>query len=383
MTVAADDPGQTRAAEWLAAWDSHGLHRTATAGDRRGADWLAATARGLGATVAVETFALQRIDPGPSFVEVDGIRIEGVPLFDAPDTAPGGVSGLASADAGEGLISLLAEGPRAVYTPAFVQRRRASKAGAIVLVTTGDAPGLALLNAEQFNAPFGPPILQVPSETHDALFAAARRGAGFRVVVQTARVPAEATNTVITIPGRDRTRPSVVVMTPRSSWFQSTAERGGGLVCWLECLRALLANPPNCDTILTANSGHELGHIGLDAFLARRPGWETQARWVHFGANIGAAGGNLSIMSGHADMATLMADALRQAGQPSDQVAPTTSMPFGESRDIHRAGGRYVTLVGSNKLFHLPQDRWPASVNLPAITRIAAGAANMVMEITR
>ena len=102
MTVAADDPGQTRAAEWLAAWDSHGLHRTATAGDRRGADWLAATARGLGATVAVETFALQRIDPGPSFVEVDGIRIEGVPLFDAPDTAPGGVSGLASADTGEG-----------------------------------------------------------------------------------------------------------------------------------------------------------------------------------------------------------------------------------------------------------------------------------------
>ena len=383
MTMAANNSAEARAAEWLAAWDGQGIHRTATAGDQAGADWLAATARALGATVSAETFALQRIDPGPSFVEIDGTRIEGTPLFDAPDTPPGGVSGLASADTGEGLISLIAEGPRAVYTPAFVQRRRGSKAFAMVLVTMGDAPGLALLNAEQFNAPFGPPILQVPSETHAALFAAAKRGAGFRVVVQTARVPAVATNTVITIPGRDRARPPVVVMTPRSSWFQSTAERGGGLVCWLECLRALLANPPSCDTILTANSGHELGHIGLDDFIARRPGWETQARWVHFGANIGAASGKLSIMSGHADMATPMADALRQAGQPADQVAPPTSMPFGESRDIHRAGGRYITLVGSNQLFHLPQDRWPHAVDLPAIARIAAGAAQLVVEITR
>ena len=196
-------------------------------------------------------------------------------------------------------------------------------------------------------------------------------------------VPAQASNTVVLIPGRDRTRPPVVVMTPRSSWYQSTAERGGGLVCWLEVLRALLANPPGCDTILIANSGHELGHIGLDAFMAARAGWETQARWVHFGANIGAANSKLAIMSGHADMAAPMAAALRQAGHPADQVAPTTSVPFGESRDIHRAGGRYVTLVGSNTLFHLPQDRLLHAVDLPAIARIAAGAAQMVLNLTR
>ena len=63
-------------------------------------------------------------------------------------------------------------------------------------------------------------------------------------------------------------------MTPRSSWWQSTAERGGGLVCWLESLRALVASSPVCDVIFTANSGHELGHLGLDDFMRRRPGWE-------------------------------------------------------------------------------------------------------------
>ena len=373
MTMAADTPDEARAAEWLAAWDSQGTHRTATPGDQRGADWLAETARAMGASVASETFDLQRIDPGPSFVTVDGTRIDGVPLCDAPNTPPGGVSD----------VAVLSYGPRAVYAADFVQARRASTAGAWVVPTAGDAPGLALLNAEHFNAPFGPPVLQVPSEANDLLFAAAQRKARLHVVVDSTRVPAQASNTVVLIPGRDRTRPPVVVMTPRSSWYQSTAERGGGLVCWLEVLRALLANPPGCDTILIANSGHELGHIGLDAFMAARAGWETQARWVHFGANIGAANSKLAIMSGHADMAAPMAAALRQAGHPADQVAPTTSVPFGESRDIHRAGGRYVTLVGSNTLFHLPQDRLLHAVDLPAIARIAAGAAQMVLNLTR
>src|SRR5216683_891542 len=70
------------------------------------------------------------------------------------------------------------------------------------------------------------------------------------------------------------------------------AERGGGLVCWLEALRALLAFPPLGDVVFTANSGHELGHLGLDEFMSRRLGWERPvagggALWVHFGANLG------------------------------------------------------------------------------------------------
>ncbi len=379
MNIAANDPP---AAAWLAAWDGQGIHRTATDGDARGAAWLAGEARALGAKVDIESFSLSRIDPIAAFVEVDGEKYHGELLFDAPDTPSVGVTALASADGGQGLITLSAHSPRVVYAPDFVKARRASLAQAAVIVTTGDAPGLALLNAEAFNTPFGPPTLQVASEHHDALFAAAKRGAAFRVVVQSKRTAAEAQNIVVTIPGRDRSRPPLVVMTPRSSWFQSTAERGGGLVCWLESLRAIGTAPPVCDVIFTANSGHELGHIGLDAFMAKRAGWEKSARWVHYGANIGAAGGKLSVMSGHADMANPMATALAAAGHPTAQVT-TDQMPFGESRDIHRAGGRYVTLVGGNKLFHLPQDRYPGAVDVGAITRIAAGAAQMVVGLSR
>ena len=58
-------------------------------------------------------------------------------------------------------------------------------------------------------------------------------------------------------------------------------------------------------------------------------------------------------------------------------------MPSGETRDIHRQGGRYLTLVGTNKLFHLPHDRWPDAVDLAAVTRIAGAAAHIVVALTR
>jgi hypothetical protein len=64
-------------------------------------------------------------------------------------------------------------------------------------------------------------------------------------------------------------------------------------------------------------------------------------------------------------------------------VARKTLAPTGETRDVHRGGGRYVTLVGSNPLFHLPDDRWPHAVDANAVTRVAAAAAALVVKLTR
>jgi hypothetical protein len=226
----------------------------------------------------------------------------------------------------------------------------------------------------------------VSSLEHDRITAAVRRKAEFHVVVDFKRAPAEARNVVVTVPGRDRQRPPLIVMTPRSSWWQSTAERGGGIVCWLETLRALRAVPPSCDVILTANSGHELGHLGLDAFVARRPGCEKTSTWVHYGANIGAAGSKLQIQSNQDDLRQLAVDQLTSAGQRWYVLADKTIVPTGETRDIHLGGGRYVTVFaphGVSPLFHLPQDRWPDAVDLPAVARIAEAAANAVVALTR
>src|SRR5260370_22582967 len=61
------DDAQRRAAHWLAAWDAQGIHRTATAGDAAGAEWLAREAAPLGAAVSIEEFALDRLHPSPPF----------------------------------------------------------------------------------------------------------------------------------------------------------------------------------------------------------------------------------------------------------------------------------------------------------------------------
>ena len=103
---------------------------------------------------------------------------------------------------------------------------------------------------------------------------------------------------------------------------------------------------------------------------------------MHFGANIGAAGGQLTVCSGHADFSGAMSTALTAAGQ-AHSVQPETLVPNGESRDIHHAGGRYITLVGGSRLFHLPQDRLPDAVDLPAVARSAAAAVRVALDLSR
>jgi hypothetical protein len=382
------DDGKTRAVAWLTAWDSQGAHRTATTGDEAGAIWLAHEAADLGVEVAAEVFALNRLDPVACYLELDGERISAVPAFDAPATNADGVTGTLSLSDHDEAILVAKLAPKSVYTGEYDRLRRDTAHRAMVIVCTGARPGMGMLNAERFRNPYGAPTVHVSSEASEIVLAGAARAASARVVAESRHVPAAARNVVVAIRGSRRSSTPVVVMTPRSSWWQSTAERGGGLVCWLESLRALIAAPPACNVIFTANSGHELGHLGLDDFIARRPGWERPiseggATWVHFGANIGAADGELSLQSASDDLRQLTEAELARAGQAPGVIAPKTVVPSGETRDIHRAGGRYVTLVGSNPLFHLPQDRWPHAVDTDVVTRVAAAAAALVVKLTR
>lgn len=377
-----------RAVASLTAWDGQGVHRTATSGDEAGARWLAGEAASLGVAVASEAFTLRRLDPVACYLELNGEPIPAVPAFDAPGTGPEGVCGALGLGGRDDAILVAELAPRSVYTGEYEELRRKAAHRALVILCKGTHSGIGLLNAEHFREPHGAPAVHVSSSAGEAVLAGAARGATARVVAENRYVPAVARNLVVTMRGQKRSSPPVVVMTPRSSWWQSTAERGGGIVCWLESLRALQTAPPVCDVVFTANSGHELGHLGLDHFMAHRPGWERPisqggATWVHFGANIGATGGELAVHSASDDLRQLTEAELVRAGQRPDLVAPKSLVPSGETRDIHRAGGHYLTLVGTNPLFHLPQDRWPHSVDVGVITRVATAAAALVVALTR
>lgn len=375
---------EQQAARWLAAWDGHGVHRTATAGDDAGVEWLAAEARALGASVSIEEFALDRLDPITTFLEIGGERIEGAPVFDAPATDQAGVVGRLGT-AGEGEIAVAELSARAVYTDEFERLRRASTHRGLVVVCTGEAPGLGLNNAEDFRRPYGVPAIHVSSEARGVVLAAATQGAMGRMVAESRRVRTFGRNLVTGFPGAEPSRPPLVVMTPRSSWWQSVSERGGGIVCWLESLRALLAGSPTRPVVFTANSGHELGLLGLEDFMARRPGWDRVreaggATWLLYGANIGAAGGTLSVMSPADDLRDAATMELSRVGQPNT-LAPKERVLNGETRNLHRAGAHCLAINGTNRLFHLPQDRWPDAVDVPAIARTAAAGARLVAAL--
>src|SRR5205085_1774820 len=77
---------------------------------------------------------------------------------------------------------------------------------------------------------------------------------------------------------------------PRSGWWACASERGGGIACLLEVAHALSQAKPRRTVVFVSTTGHELGHWGLEEFLARRPGLARGAAlWMHFGASIGAA----------------------------------------------------------------------------------------------
>ena len=110
------DDATARAVAWLQAWDSQGIHRTATAGDQAGADWLIEEAASLGAAPEVEKFALNRLDPIDVYLELDGARIPGVPVFDAPVTGSDGVAGIVGPVGAQTSIAVAELSPRDIYT---------------------------------------------------------------------------------------------------------------------------------------------------------------------------------------------------------------------------------------------------------------------------
>ena len=143
-------------------------------------------------------------------------------------------------------------------------------------------------------------------------------------------------------------------MTPRSGWWNCASERGGGLACWLEIMRATRDAKPVRDVLFVASSGHELGHLGIASFIGRRPGLVLAAKaWIHLGANIGAAQGpGNTLQASDDEIESMLAEVATRAGLRIDRRLPRGGVPRGEAENVHRGGGRYISIIGSNDLFH-------------------------------
>ena len=369
-----------RIARIFEAYDGQGIHRTASDGDARSARWLADEVRAAGVEPVLAPVPLDRLEPVEVRIEVGERSLEGIPLYDCGYTDADGVVGAlgplgSSAPIGIGPLGSGAERPQA---QAFQEARRAHAHRALVGLCDGPRfgmpPGPTLLNAERFDAPFGPPAIQV-GEAPRWLLDAVEAGASGRVIAHVHHTRTEAHNVEARVRGQSADLPPLVVMTPRSGWWRCASERGGGLACWLEILRAVTGNsPPQRDVLFVATTGHELGHLGLRRFLSGHSDLVKGARaWIHLGANFAAANASrVLFQASDAELAALGRAALERAGAAPDAELPIGTRPFGEARDVFDGGGRVLSLLGGNGRFHHPDDRWPDAVDLDRAARIAS-----------
>jgi hypothetical protein len=359
-----------RIARWLAAYDGLGVLRAGTDADRAAALWLAAQSGGM-----PEVVPFRRLVPGEARLEVASTRIEGLPLFDAPFGDVEGELGISDTGTAIGWTEV-DPAAASLKGQAVEQLRRASAHAGLVLVTRSRHGSLAPLNAPNFTNPFGPPVLQVPGATAPIL----RGASGQRAVLRsTGSHEAAATyNVIVTLPGPPA--PPLVVITPRTSWWTCVSERGGGICAWLSALEAVRAAPRARPALFVATGAHELGHLGLAALFQARPALADAAQWLHLGANLGAAGDTSTIVRSNVDgQAEHTAQKLRDAGQPQETVQIGQGAG-GEAHDVMARGGRFVSLIGTNTLFHAPEDRWPDAVDVGAVARIAKVACRVALE---
>ncbi len=384
--VKRDPAVERRVAEWVQAYDAQGNHRTATAGDIAAGEWLRSEIRAMGAAPELEDFPLDRVDFGPAYLDIEGGRIDGVPISDAAFSGPEGVKGRLGPLGSDAEIALVESDPYVLLEPmregrSAVADARKGKHKAVVNLTRGSIPGLFLLNAIQFRTPNGPPMLQISSVEAERLKRHADRLGEVTLYAQATRTPARGANVVARVKGKDATLRPIVVSTPRSGWWQCTGERGGGIACWLETLRTAAAAPPVRDVFFAAFSGHETGFIGVDDYLARRPDLAKRAElWVHYGANIGVPNQENLFNVAEPALARWAADALEKKGLGIDHLADAATLPRGEARTIHRAGARYVSFVCGTNLFHHPADRWPEEVDVAALGAYASAFSAAVQS---
>ena len=372
-------------AAFFADYDAFGDRRTGGEGDAAAAAWLHAKAAAAGAEARLLPASFTRLTPGPAVLDGAGFGFDGLPLFDGGLTGPEGITGRLGRLGSDAPIGVAEMDPAAASLPgnAFAQARAESRHAGIVIALRTKPDGLAPLNAHDLEAPFGPPVLQLAGRDAPRLLALADAGAEGRMIAAGTRAPALSHSIRAELPGAG---PPLLLLTPRTSWWTSTAERGGGILAWLTALKALAAAQRARGVVGLATCGHELGHIGAHQAFAAEPGLAKDASLViHLGANLGAAEDErLTVRSNVPGMADRMAAQLEAAGHPRGPLEVVTGgKANGEAHEIEERGGRYLSLIGKNPWFHAPEDRWPISVDCARAGAIAQAVAAMAVQLAR
>lgn len=369
-------------------YDSQGIHRTGTEEDMKNAQWLADEIKLLGLEPVMDGFTINRIDVKKSSLKIGDRKIEGFPLFDSITNDNEVITGSlgrfnSNAILGASLIS---------RDQNLEKERSRNRHQGLVIAKKGPFPGLFLINAYSFKKPYGPPVLQISNEIWPWIEQMARENAEATLIIQSLRTKIKVYNVIALLEGKQSELPPLIITTPRSGWWHCASERGGGIAGFLEIMHALCSISPRRNIIFLANTGHELGNIGMEHYITTHPTLAMAAiAWIHLGANFAAA--NLTqfgiktpplVISQASDIEI---QELALKCMSNEGVKPDLTMPIGkipprsEAQNIHKKGGRYFSLIGSNNYFHHPGDRWPKAVDIDKTVKIIKGLVHLAIEL--
>lgn len=368
----------------IRAYESFGVHRTGWLGDDQAAGWMAGELSKLGIDAQLEHFLFPRVEVRSTVVTWPDGSVNGLPLYDGGFTPPGGIEGqLVVAGDPEIFAKIVVAPPD---DPAFSQRtiyetvEELQAAGAIGLVVPrGDPQGeVTVLNAERIDTPLSLPVLQIASGSMGDFTTSALLGMEARLEIDGDRLQSRAANVVASLAGSDPDAQPVGIMTPRSGWFTCAAERGGGIAILLGLAEAIMRIPERKRSVhFLASSGHELNHYGLKSYLTTRPGIEERAvAWLHLGANIGSSTGPTTAESLDSELHAL-ADAALAAEGANYEMIDTRG---GEAVNIAEAGGRYVSIRGTNAFFHSPNDVFEKASDAAEVAAAGRAAVRIVKQ---
>ncbi len=383
------DARKARIQRYIAQYAAQGIHRTGTEVDRANAVWMGEIASGLGCEPEFNQFTFSRIVVEQAELRLDKMVIPGVPLFDCTYTAASGVAGKLGPLGSSAEIGLIKVPPNSgsELVKELLEARRLQLHQAIVVLNDNSIPGagIATLNAEDFMHPFGPPVLQLSNNYVELLTNVSSERGFVTLVARCNRQESEAVNVGVTLKGTDPSLAPLVVMTPRSGWWRCASERGGGIAAFFEIMKQVRESGTDRDVIFTANSGHELDHLGLDLYLHENADLIKGAvAWIHLGANFATNRGSRIILQFSDDAIKSVAlDCAAESDATIDIQWPIGTRPLGEARNIFDGHGRFVSILGANDWFHHPADVWPDAVDLETtriwvdvFTRLALRLAN-------
>ncbi len=371
-------------AQRVAAFDSSGIHRIGEPGDSASGAWFEREAIIDGVTVSRMPVAFNHLSVDAAWIECAGMRIDGLPMFDSPPADA--IAGQLCASGGSGAIGYAEFPPNAasIKGQPLELLRRSSRHAALIIATRVTGDSLAPINAQYYDDPFGPPVLLVAGMHHAFLAEHAGNSAPIRFTSAHHRKASTSFNLSAVAAGNDNA-PPVAIVTPRTGWWESTAERAGGMVAWLAAVHAAGAlhkrGQLKRSVHAYATCGHELGHLGLQTLTQQQTPLVKGAKyWLHLGANLGGAG-NLSLMIRAKDTADAqqMHDLLAAEGYPAQHlhIEPIAKIS-GEGHDLTHLGAKVLSLAGSNLHFHAASDRWPGNVNAGGIAAISRAVARWV-----